>query len=142
MRESTWFHGAAVLCLLLPASAAAEEQTDVIEREALIEETSVGEAIAETAHPGWTYPKAYAQRPLVMDKHMLRGTFSVDVKRLGLQSLSGVRQTLVALDFGDMPICGRYSFLRKDYAEMGLDLVMVIPSNTNFATTFGVPVRI
>lgn len=73
---------------------------------------------------------------------MLRGTFSVDVKRLGLQSLSGVRQTLVALDFGDMPICGRYSFLRKDYAEMGLDLVMVIPSNTNFATTFGVPVRI
>lgn len=183
MRESTWFHGAAVLCLLLPASAAAEEQTDVIEREALIEETSVGEAIAETAHPGWTYPKAYAQRPLVMDKHMLRGTFSVDVKRLGLQSVGGAGQTLVALDFGaafsplenlevgisnyrlgstppkasqglfpiiaspsgdfgDIPIYGRYSFMRKDYVEMSLDLVMVLPSNTNFAMTFGVPVRI
>lgn len=178
MSKFTWFLGTAVLCLMLSAAAAAEKEADVVQREALIEETSVGEAIAETAYPGWTYPKAYAQRPLVIDKYMLRGTFSVDVKRLGLQS-----RTLVALDFGaafspldnlevgisnyrlgstppkasqglfpiiaspsgdfgDIPIYGRYSILRKDYVEMGVDLVMVIPSNTNFATTFGVPVRI
>lgn len=36
----------------------------------------------------------------------------------------------------------RYSFLRKDYVEIAADFVMVLPSNTNFAVTFGVPVRV
>lgn len=180
--RSSWFVVVALLCLTVPASAD-DEDTGVAAKEALVEETSVGEALAETAHPGWTYPKGYAQRPLVIDKHMLRGTFSVDVKRLSFPLSSGARQTLVALDFGaafsplnnlevgisnyrlgsttpktgqglfpiivspsadfgDIPIYARYSFLRKDYVEIAADFVMVLPSNTNFAVTFGVPVRI
>lgn len=183
LSKSPLFFGAALLGLAVSASAAAEEEAGVATKEALVEETSVGEAIAETAHPGWTYPKGYAQRPLVIDKHMLRGTFSIDVKRLSFPLGNGARQTLVALDFGaafsplnnlevgisnyrlgstppktgqglfpiivspsadfgDIPIYGRYSFLRKDYVEIAVDLVMVLPSNTNFAVTFGVPVRI
>lgn len=35
-----------------------------------------------------------------MDTCMLRGTFGVDIKRLGSQSVGGAQQTLVALDFG------------------------------------------
>jgi len=171
---------AALFVTFCASSAAGDPGT---EREALIEETSVGEALAETAYPGWAYPKGYGQRPLVIEKHMLRGSFSVDAKRLGFEPVGGSNQTLVALDFGaafsplqnlevgissyrlgatppkaaqglipilvspsgdfgDMPLYGRYSFLRKDYVEMALDLVFVLPSNTNFATTFGVPVRI
>ena len=174
-------HATVVLLVVTWASGAAADPGT--EREALIEETSVGESIAETAHPGWTYPKGYGQRPLVIDRHMLRGTFGVDVKRLGFESVGGANRTLVALDFGaafsplqnlevgvsnyrlgatppkaaqglvpvvaspsgdfgDIPIYGRYSFLRKDYVEMAVDLVFVLPSNTNFATAFGVPVRI
>ena len=179
--ESAWF--LAVVLLGLTVTAGARAEGEAATKEALVEETSVGEAFAETAHPGWTYPKGYAQRPLVMDKHMVRGTFSIDVKRLSFPSSGGAAQTLVALDFGaafspltnlevgisnsrlgstppkpsqgllpivvspsadfgDIPIYGRYSFLRKDYVEMALDVVMVLPSNTNFAVTFGVPVRI
>ena len=50
-------------------------------REAIIEETSRGEAVSETAAPGWPYPKAIASRPLTRNKYMIRGTFSVVVKR-------------------------------------------------------------
>lgn len=183
LNGSPWFLAVALLGLTVTASASAEGDAEAATKEALVEETSVGEALAETAHPGWTYPKGYAQRPLVIDKHMVRGAFSIDVKRLSFSSSSGAGQTLVALDFGaafspltnlevgisnyrlgstppkasqglvpiivspsadfgDIPIYGRYSFLRKDYVEMAIDLVMVLPSNTNFAITFGVPVRI
>ena len=100
VRKSALFLGAALLGFPVSASSTAAEEEDAVTKEALVEETSVGEAIAETAHPGWTYPKGYAQRPLVMNKHMLRGTFSIDVKRLSFPSGSGARQTLVALDFG------------------------------------------
>jgi hypothetical protein len=71
-------------------------------REAIIEETSRGEAIAETAAPGWHYPKAYASRPLAMNKYMIRGTFSVDLKRAVIDPSTGTRSSrpLVSLDFG------------------------------------------
>jgi hypothetical protein len=154
-------------------------------REAIIEETSRGEAVSETAAPGWPYPKAIASRPLTMNKYMIRGTFSVDVKRAFVQEGANVLSSrpLVAIDiggafsplenlevgitnyrlgssgpvagqamfpivvspigaFGDMPIYVRYSFLRKDYVEMAADFVLHIPTWTNLAATFGVPVRI
>ena len=71
-------------------------------REAIVEETSRGEALAETAAPGWHYPKAYASRPLAMNKYMIRGTFSVDIKRAVLDPDTGARanRPLVSLDFG------------------------------------------
>ena len=164
------------------AVAVAAEESDAVHKEALVQDTSVGEGYAETASPGWTYPKGYGQRPLVIDRHMLRTTFGVDAKRLSL-SQSGAAEVLVALDFGaafapvsnlevgisnyrlgsrppsvsqgalpiivspsgdfgDIPIYARYSFLRKSYVELGVDLVLVLPSNTNFAMTLGVPARI
>lgn len=162
----------------------ATEEEPVI-REAIIEDTSVGEAITETAAPGWTYPKAYASRPLTMNKFMIRGTFSVDTKRgfVDRDTLVQTDRPLVSIDlgiafaifdnlevgvsnyrvgstppntaqgifpivvsptgsFGDMPLFVRYSFMRKDYIEMAADFVLLIPSWTNLAATFGLPVRI
>jgi hypothetical protein len=80
----------------------AEKAPEPVEREALIEETSVGEAITETAAPGWHYPKAYASRPLTMNKFMIRGTMFVDVKRAVPNNTSGkaTGAPLVSLDFG------------------------------------------
>lgn len=71
-------------------------------REAIIEETSMGEAVTETAAPGWPYPKAYAGRPLTMNKYMIRGTFSVDVKRAAIDTDTGTlaSRPLVSINFG------------------------------------------
>ena len=98
--------GAALALGLAAMTAEAEEPAvkdpEPVEREALIEETSVGEAITETAAPGWHYPKAYASRPLTMNKYMIRGTMLVDVKRAVPDNTSGkaTGAPLVSLDFG------------------------------------------
>jgi len=188
MKGSRWF-GIVLVLGLIGTSARAEdkpvEETETVEREAIIEETSVGEAIAETAAPGWTYPKAYASRPLTMNKFMIRATFSVDTKRAIIDRNTGAQASkpLVSIDlgaafsisdnlevgvsnyrlgstpanaaqgmfpivvspvgaFGDMPLYVRYSFLRKNYVEMAADFVLLVPSWTNLAATFGLPVRI
>ena len=105
MKGSRWF--AVVLVLgLAGATAHADdepvEETETVEREAIIEETSAGEALAETAAPGWTYPKAYASRPLTMNKFMIRGTFAVETKRASIDRSTGMRQgkPLVSIDLG------------------------------------------
>ena len=105
MKGSRWF--AVVLVVgLAGASAHADdepvEETETVEREAIIEETSAGEALAETAAPGWTYPKAYASRPLTMNKFMIRGTFAVETKRASIDRSTGMRQgrPLVSIDLG------------------------------------------
>jgi len=181
--------GAALVLGLGAAGAQAEDQVEreaePVEREALIEETSVGEAITETAAPGWHYPKAYASRPLTMNKFMIRGTFLVDVKRAVPNNQTGKASgaPLVSIDlgvafsifdnlevgvsnyrlgstpantaqgifpivvapsgsFGDMPLYVRYSFLRKTYVEMAADFVLLLPTWTNLAATFGLPTRI
>jgi hypothetical protein len=188
MRGSRWF-GVVLVLGLAAASARADEgsapEEEPVTREAIIEETSVGEAISETAAPGWTYPKAYASRPLTMNKFMIRGTFSVDTKRafVDRDTLVQTDRPLVSIDlgiafsifdnlevgvsnyrlgstppntaqgifpivvspvgsFGDMPLYVRYSFMRKDYVEMAADFVLLVPSWTNLAATFGLPVRI
>ena len=84
------------------ADEPAVKDPEPVESEALIEETSVGEAITETAAPGWHYPKAYASRPLTMNKYMIRGTMLVDVKRAVPDNTSGkaTGAPLVSLDFG------------------------------------------
>jgi len=88
------------------AQARAEEkpgnEPEPVEREALIEQTTVGEAVIETAAPGWHYPKAYAARPLTMNKFMIRGTMLVDVKRAVPNNTSGKASgaPLVSIDFG------------------------------------------
>jgi hypothetical protein len=82
-----WRRLAAVLVLgLLAGSARADD----------------GAAAIETAAPGWDYPKAYASRPLTMRKYMIRGTFSVDVKRAFVDpdTRSLTSAPLVSLDFG------------------------------------------
>ena len=77
-------------------------EEDPVVREALLEDTSRGEAVAETAAPGWPYPKALASRPLAMNKYMIRGTFSVDVKRAVIDPETGQRASrpLVSIDLG------------------------------------------
>lgn len=166
------------------AEEAPKEEEPVV-REALIEQTSRGEAVAETAAPGWHYPKAYASRPLTMNKYMIRATMLIDIKRAAFDRSTGTQDSrpLVSLDFGaafsvfdnlevgvsnyrlasstpttgqalfpvivsprggfgDMPLYVRYSFLKKDYVEMGADFVLSVPSWTNLAVTFGLPTRI
>lgn len=153
--------------------------------ETIVEATTRGDAITETAAPGWHYPKAYASRPLTMNKFMIRGTFIVTTRRAVSESSAGTLSSrpLISIDlgaafspidnlevgisnyrlgstgptagqamfpivvspigaFGDMPLYARYSFLRKDYVEMALDVVLNIPSWTNLAATFGLPTRI
>ena len=99
MKDFRWL--GAVLALSLAGTSAQADDEDV-EREAIIEETSVGEAVAETAAPGWTYPKAYASRPLTMNKFMIRGTFSVDTKRAIIDRSTGAQEgkPLVSIDLG------------------------------------------
>ena len=99
MKDFRWL--GAVLALSLAGTSAHADDEDV-EREAIIEETSVGEAVAETAAPGWTYPKAYASRPLTMNKFMIRGTFSVDTKRAIIDRSTGAQEgkPLVSIDLG------------------------------------------
>ena len=99
MKDFRWL--GAVLALSL-AGTGAHADDEGVEREAIIEETSVGEAVAETAAPGWTYPKAYASRPLTMNKFMIRGTFSVDTKRAIIDRSTGAQEgkPLVSIDLG------------------------------------------
>jgi hypothetical protein len=99
MKDFRWL--GAVLALSL-AGTSAHADDEGVEREAIIEETSVGEAVAETAAPGWTYPKAYASRPLTMNKFMIRGTFSVDTKRAIIDRSTGALEgkPLVSIDLG------------------------------------------
>jgi len=118
MRSNGFFPIALALAFMVPVSARADEAKDQpaedeVVPEGLVEETSVGQTVAETAYPGWRYPKAYAQRPLVMEKYMARGTFSVDARRVSLQSVSGVNETVVALDFGA-------AFAPSDNVEVGI----------------------
>ena len=105
MRGLRWFGVILVLDLIAPVARAEDgkpSDDEPVVREAIIEDTSVGEAIAETAAPGWTYPKAYASRPLTMNKYMIRGTFSVDTKRAILDRTTGAQSStpLVSIDLG------------------------------------------
>jgi hypothetical protein len=99
MKDFRWL--GAVLALSL-AGTSAHADDEGVEREAIIEETSVGEAVTETAAPGWTYPKAYASRPLTMNKFMIRGTFSVNTKRAIIDRSTGEQEgkPLVSIDLG------------------------------------------
>jgi hypothetical protein len=105
MRGLRWFGVIFVLGLIAPIARAEDgkpSDDEPVVREAIIEATSVGEAIAETAAPGWTYPKAYASRPLTMNKYMIRGTFSIDTKRAILDRTTGAQSStpLVSIDLG------------------------------------------
>lgn len=44
--------------------------------------------------------------------------------------------------YGDIPIYGRYQFAESDVAFLGVDLVLVLPTNTDFTLTAGLPLRI
>lgn len=104
MRTAKLLAAVLVMSCFAPRAQADERAGDTDEpvvREAIVETTSRGEVVIETAAPGWAYPKAYAARPLVMDKYMIRGTFIVDVKRAAVDR-NGTRATrpLVSIDLG------------------------------------------
>lgn len=44
--------------------------------------------------------------------------------------------------YGDIPVYGRYQFIDQDSAMMAVDLVLVLPSNTDFTLTASLPLRI
>lgn len=44
--------------------------------------------------------------------------------------------------YGDIPIYGRYQFIESENALMAVDLVLVLPSNTDFSMTASLPLRI
>ncbi len=93
----------------------AENDSAPVEPEPLIEATSVGEAVIETAAQDWHYPKAYAARPLTMNKFMIRGTMLVDVKRATPNNTSGkaTGPPLVSIDLGA-------AFAVSDKLEVGV----------------------
>ena len=78
------------------------EKSESAVPETIIEETRRGEAVSETAAPGWPYPKAMASRPLTMHQYMIRGTFSVGVKRAAIDPNTGEPsdRPLVSIDIG------------------------------------------
>ncbi|MBW2688086.1 MAG: hypothetical protein JRE19_19590, partial [Deltaproteobacteria bacterium] len=44
--------------------------------------------------------------------------------------------------YGDIPIYARYQVAESDVALLGVDLVLVLPSNTDFSITAGLPLRV
>ena len=44
--------------------------------------------------------------------------------------------------YGDIPIYARYQYARSETALAAVDLVLVVPSNTDFSLTAGIPLRI
>ena len=44
--------------------------------------------------------------------------------------------------YGDIPIYARYQYAQSETALAAVDLVLVLPSNTNFSLTAGIPLRI
>jgi hypothetical protein len=44
--------------------------------------------------------------------------------------------------YGDIPVYGRYQFVDQNSAMMAVDLVLVLPSNTDFTMTASLPLRI
>lgn len=44
--------------------------------------------------------------------------------------------------YGDIPVYGRYQFHRGDVFLAGVDLVLVLPTNTDFTLTAGLPMRV
>ena len=44
--------------------------------------------------------------------------------------------------YGDIPIYARYQYAQSDVAFAAVDLVLVLPSNTDFSLTAGIPLRI
>ena len=104
-------HGARLFCVSLALGLAAAgagaddppaEGSEEVARGAIIEETRMGDATTETAAADWPYPKAYASRPLTMNKYMIRGTFSVGVKRaiVNRSSTTQADKPLISIDMG------------------------------------------
>ncbi len=56
-------------------------------------------------------------------------------------SLIGIIFTPQA-SYGDIPIYARYQVAESDVALLGVDLVLVLPSNTDFSITAGLPLRV
>jgi hypothetical protein len=103
--------GLALVLSLAASSVTADEpnlekeqvsKDEAIERQTIVEETSVGQAVVETAAAGWRYPKALASRPLTMNRSMIRGTFIVNVKRAAYDRTTGMLagKPLVSIDLG------------------------------------------
>jgi hypothetical protein len=44
--------------------------------------------------------------------------------------------------YGDIPVYGRYQFLENETALLAVDLVLVLPANTDFTMTASLPLRI
>jgi hypothetical protein len=44
--------------------------------------------------------------------------------------------------YGDIPIYARYQYAQSDTAVAAIDLILVLPSNTDFSLTAGIPLRI
>ena len=180
MRQIGLFTLCFALCATMTAAAQAqqegEETIGLGDDELVTEDTSRQGEVAETGFGD--FPKAYAARPLVLDKYMFRGTFGINTKKfapntdavvsldfgaafsplenleIGLSNYrtgasppmpgQGMFPIIVNPEgeFGDITIYGRYQFWEIGPAAFGADLVLNLPSNTEFSMLLGVPVRI
>lgn len=74
-------------------------------------------------------------------------TLGVSNNRGGGQWMPGQPQGAVSFlmspdfEFGDIPIFGRYRFFDSELVELAADLVILIPTNSEFALSVGLPVR-
>jgi len=60
------------------------------------------------------------------------------------QNYEGLAAVIFAPDagYGDIPVYGRYRFLRRDKLDVAGDLIFIIPTNSAFALQTGIPLRI
>jgi len=60
----------------------------------------------------------------------------------GIGLLTGIFSPQPQASYGDIPVYARYQFAESETALVAVDLVLVLPSNTDFSITAGLPLRI
>ncbi|MGD8318698.1 MAG: hypothetical protein PVH76_13185 [Myxococcales bacterium] len=60
----------------------------------------------------------------------------------GIGLISGIFSPPSSRSYGDIPVYARYQYAKSDVAFAAVDLVLVLPSNTDFTLTAGLPLRI
>jgi hypothetical protein len=60
----------------------------------------------------------------------------------GIGLISGIFSPPGSRSYGDIPVYARYQYAQSDVAFAAVDLVLVLPTNTDFTLTAGIPLRI
>ena len=154
-----WSPGVAVVLFLLASRAGAQTEDEDVKVTYSEDEETTAERL----------PVRYVSRPLTLPHFVLRPFATLSVLHLSLGDFGfSSSETAVGLelgasiglfddlelgiapvplllapdfDYGDIPVVGRYRFLDLEAVELGVELLVLIPTNTDFGLTPGVPIR-